>query len=387
MNRWGILAVLFTVRAVMGFQFQSIASISNFLVPDLGIEYAEIGTLVGLYLLPGVVAAYPSGALGKRFGDTRIVLIGLAMMAGGGVIVGFGESYAAAVFGRIVCGTGAVLLNVLLAKMLLDWFSGREVIAAMAILVNSWPFGIAVGLISQGWIAENWSWPIVQHIGAGLSVAGLLLMVTLYREPPAGEAGSTQAARPKKLSAREIILASLAGLIWCLFNVSLIVVISFASNVLQSRGMALTEAAILVSVGTWLGIVTVPASGYIAQRFQIPNAVMVVCCLFATAAIVWIPEAAWPLGPFILFGIFAWSPAGPIMALPGEVLHPDNRGPGMGVFYSWYYVGMGFLPALAGLTYDISGKPAAPLYVAAAAMIFCVPLLGAFRLLKSQTLS
>ncbi len=35
MNRWGILAVLFTVRAVMGFQFQSIASVSNFLVPDL----------------------------------------------------------------------------------------------------------------------------------------------------------------------------------------------------------------------------------------------------------------------------------------------------------------------------------------------------------------
>ena len=76
MNRWRILAVLFTVRAVMGFQFQSVGSISTFLVADLGISYSEIGTLVGLYLLPGVVVAYPSGALGKRFGDARIVLIG-----------------------------------------------------------------------------------------------------------------------------------------------------------------------------------------------------------------------------------------------------------------------------------------------------------------------
>ena len=164
MNRWGILAILFTVRAVMGFQFQSIASISNFLVPDLGIEYAEIGTLVGLYLLPGIFVAYPSGELGKRFGDTPVVLIGLAMMAAGGFIIGFGQDYATAIIGRVLCGAGAVLLNVLLAKMVIDWFSGREVILAMAILVNSWPFGIAAGLISQGWIAENWTWPVVQYI-------------------------------------------------------------------------------------------------------------------------------------------------------------------------------------------------------------------------------
>ena len=387
MNRWGILAVLFTVRAVMGFQFQSIASISNFLIPDLGIEYAEIGTLVGLYLLPGVVVAYPSGALGKRFGDTRIVVIGLAMMAVGGLVIGIGHDYATAMVGRVLCGTGAVLLNVLLAKMVIDWFSGREVIMAMAILVNSWPFGIAAGLISQGWVAENWTWPVVQHIAAGMSIAGLLLMVTLYREPQAREVISKTANKQTRLSANEILLASLAGFIWCLFNVSLIVVISFAPSLLHSNGMALTEAAILVSVGTWLGIATIPAGGYLAQRLQAPNVVMVTCFLVATLAIVWIPDAARPLAPFVLFGVLAWAPAGPIMALPAEVLHTDNRGPGMGVFYSWYYVGMGLLPALAGLTYDISGKPAAPLYFAAAAMIFCIPLLGAFRLLKNRTLS
>jgi len=384
MNRWGILAVLFAVRAVMGFQFQSIASISNFLVPGLGIEYAEIGTLVGLYLLPGVVVAYPSGALGKRFGDRQLVLIGLVMMAAGGFIIGFGQDHMTAIIGRILCGTGAVLLNVLLTKMLLDWFAGREVIAAMAILVNSWPFGIALGLISQGWIAENWSWPVVQHIAAGLAIAGLLLMVTLYREPSASEASPRTETKPKRLSAREMLLTSLAGLIWCLYNVSLIVVISFAPNVLHANGMALTEAAILVSVGTWLGIATVPAGGYLTQRLQAPNRVMVTCFLAAALAVLWVPEAAWPLAPFILFGIFAWAPAGPIMALPGEVLHPDNRGPGMGLFFSWYYLGMGLLPTLAGLTYDLSGKPAAPLYFAAAAMILCIPVLGAFRLLINR---
>jgi MFS family permease len=104
----------------MGFQFQSIASTSVFLVDDLGIEFIEIGTLVGLYLLPGVVFAYPSGALGKRFGDARIVIIGLILMAVGGYIVGFSQDYSTAMVGRVLCGTGAILLNVLLTKMLID---------------------------------------------------------------------------------------------------------------------------------------------------------------------------------------------------------------------------------------------------------------------------
>lgn len=185
----------------MGFQFQSIASTSVFLVDDLGIEFIEIGTLVGLYLLLGVVVAYPSGALGKRFGDARIVIMGLFMMAVGGYIVGFSQDYSTVMVGRVLCGTGAVLLNVLLTKMLIDWFSGREVIAAMAILVNSWPFGIALGLITQGWIAENYSWSIVQYIAAGMSLVGLFLMVALYRKPPTKAVNSKAGDKPRGLSA------------------------------------------------------------------------------------------------------------------------------------------------------------------------------------------
>lgn len=384
MSRWGILAVLFAARAVMGFQFQSIASISNFLLPDLDIEYAEIGTLIGLYLLPGVVIAYPGGALGKKFGDKRIVLVGLSMMALGGFVIGVADNYTLAVLGRVVCGTGAVLLNVLLTKMLLDWFSGREVIAAMAILVNSWPFGIAAGLVSQGWIAENLSWPMVQHIAAVMSVAALMMMALFYSSPHVASTGSAKSLPSVRLSTREVTLVSLSGIIWCFYNVGLIVVISFSAATLQLGGMALTEASVLVSVGTWLGIATLPLGGLIAQRFQMPNTVMISCFVLSALVIVWIPDGAWPLVTFILFGVFAWSPAGPIMALPGDVLHPENRGPGMGIFFTWYYVGMGVLPTVAGLTYDLTGNSAAPLYFAAMMMMACVPLLGVFRVLASR---
>ena len=56
-KRWLVLAVLAFARIAMGFQFQAVASVSPFLVEEFGIDYASIGTLIGLYLLPGVVLA------------------------------------------------------------------------------------------------------------------------------------------------------------------------------------------------------------------------------------------------------------------------------------------------------------------------------------------
>ena len=72
----------------MAYQVQSVGSISPFLVVDLGIDYATLGTLIGLYMLPGVVIALPGGVLGQRFGDTRMCLLSLALMTLGGVLQG-----------------------------------------------------------------------------------------------------------------------------------------------------------------------------------------------------------------------------------------------------------------------------------------------------------
>ena len=62
-NRWLILAVLFVARMSMSYQYQSVGSASSFLVADLHIDYTQLGTLIGLYFLPGVILAVPAGLL------------------------------------------------------------------------------------------------------------------------------------------------------------------------------------------------------------------------------------------------------------------------------------------------------------------------------------
>ena len=89
---------------------------SSTLVEPLAIDDTRFGTLIGLYRFPGVVIALPGGLLGQRFGDKRVVLLGLAMMAVGGIVTGASSSFVGVATERLVSGVGAVLLNVLLTK-------------------------------------------------------------------------------------------------------------------------------------------------------------------------------------------------------------------------------------------------------------------------------
>ena len=151
--RWRILFVLFTARIGLGFQFQTMGSVSNDLVYAFGLDYTEIGTLVGLFLLPGMFLAIPAGLGGRYFSDRLLVGLGLVALALGGLASGWASDPWLVGVGRAVSGVGFVLSSLYFTKMVADWFSGREIATAMGILVMSWPFGIAAGQIGHEWIA------------------------------------------------------------------------------------------------------------------------------------------------------------------------------------------------------------------------------------------
>jgi MFS family permease len=141
-----------------GFQFQSVAALSLSLVADFHLSYAALGTLVGLYLFPGVVVALPGGVIAERFGDKKVVCAGLAAMALGSALMALAEMTSMLNIGRIISGSGAVFLNVLVTKMVTDWFEGKEIVTALGILITTWPLGIALGLIAVPPLAIASSW-------------------------------------------------------------------------------------------------------------------------------------------------------------------------------------------------------------------------------------
>ncbi len=260
--RWLALAVLTAARTSMGFQFQSLASAAPPLVADLGLGYAEVGSLIGLYFLPGVALALPGGLLGRRFGDTRVVALGLALMAAGGALAGLAGGYGALAAARLVSGLGAVLLNVLMAKMVADWFAGREVVLAMAVFVNSFPIGVGLALLTLGGLAEGLGWRAALHATAAAAAAALLLVAFAYRPHPndGGAAGGTATLPGGRISRREAALACIAGAIWGVYNGAFAITFAFAPVLLIGTGFAAGAAGSLVAVATWLSVASVQAS-------------------------------------------------------------------------------------------------------------------------------
>ncbi len=385
-RRWLILVVLFVVRTAMGFQYQTVASTAPLLLRELHVGFAEIGTLIGLYHISGVVLSLPGGLIIRRIGDKRICAIGLALMAGGGFVMAQSDSYLVAFVGRLASGMGATLFNLVLTKMVADWFARREIVFAMAVILSTWPFGIALGLFIEPRFAAAFGWRPVMLLAAALCLLSLLLVTLCYRTPPEeAEPAQTGLAQnfglPPPLVLAPVIVA---GVMWGSFNAGLVTYFSFVPAFLvEGRGMTMADAGGLTSLALWVGMVSIPFGGYVVQRIGRPSATIVILCTLAASSLAFIIAGAPPFLTCILFGLAIGPPPGVITSLPSRILAPAQRAAGFGVFYTCHFLLQASGPAVGGWLHDAGGGAAALLF---GAMLFLAPLslLGLFQVLTGR---
>lgn len=382
-NRWLMLAILFIARVTMGFQYQAVAALSPLFADSFGIGLADLGILVGLYMSPGVVVALPGAAIGKLFGDKRVVSFGMILMIIGGLIMAFGWNYPLQLTGRVVAGAGGVILNVLMAKMVTDYFSGREISLAMGIFANSWPVGIAAALLVLPLVGNTagLSWAMLTV--AIFILIGLLLFYSMYVD--VAQAGVKSAGK-FKISGTALIALLLAGIIWAFYNAGLAMIFAFAPIFLLEKGWSLLSANSTTSIVLWLAVISIPIGGYLADRTGKKD--LIILGSLTTFAIL-LPLSAhteFVISIYILMGLFAGLAAGPIMGLPSEVLTPENRGIGIGIFLSLFYVGVVLAPILAGALLETTGNPGVAFYLGSVLlMLGCLAQL-AFRFLAKRVI-
>ena len=377
--RWHILAALTFARSSMGFQFQSVAPLAPFVSSDLGLDNTQLGWLIGIYLLPGVVIALPGGLLGARYGDKRVTLIGLALMTGGGIWLARAASIAEADAARLVSGIGAVILNVLFTKMVADWFEGKERLLAMSVLINAWPIGIALALFALPPIGEAIGWRGALTAAAAFTAAGFAAVLLLYRAPRAAAQAAPAAIGLGVINGREWRLLAIASIPWLAFNAAYQLLVSFLPSFLLETGSTLTSSGAMTALNTALIIVSVQAGGVVLKRSGSPDLLCHAAIAGWCASLLLLSTASLPLLWLVLGGLIAGIPASAYVNLPAEFLRPESRGPGMGVFYTVYYVGCALLPGLAGFFSDLAGSTRATLWLAALLAFICVPALIAFR--------
>jgi MFS family permease len=381
-NRWAILALLFVVRCGMAFQFQSVAAISPVVMRELGVGLADIGLMISLYLAPGLAIALPGGEIGRRFGDKSAVLLGLVLMTGGGLIMAFASAWPWQIGGRLLAGIGGVLLNVLMSKMVTDWFAGREIATAMAIFVNSWLVGIAAALVALPPLAESVGMAGVYLCTSVLAVLGLLAIGLIYRAPP-DHAFATASGRWPMGAALNAVVA--AGSIWGLYNAALGMVFGFGTAMLTERGWSLAAAGSATSLFLWLGGVSVPLGGFAADRAGRPAAVMLAGFALFGVGLIIAARTDHVMLAFAALGLVSGLSAGPIMSLPARVLDADTRAAGMGLFFTIFYA-MGVVgPIAAGWAAGLIGTSRIAFDIGALLLAGCVMAYWAFEAMYERT--
>ena len=379
-NRWSILAVLFLARMTMAFQFQSVASVSPFLTGSLGLSLADVGLMIGLYMAPGLVVAIPGGAVAARFGDKRVVGVALVLMLLGSALMALAPSWNAMVAGRLMAGVGGVILNVLITKMVVDWFAGREISTALSIMVNAWPVGIALALLTLphlagiGGVALAW-WFVTGTIGLALA-----LYVPFYRAPP----GAAAPGAGLRLAGLPVYPLLLAASIWALYNTALAMVFSFGPVILTEKGWTAASAGSLISAFMVVFAIALPLGGVLADRTGRRDTIILTSMLGFSVLmplVIHAPPTA-TVVVFMVVGILFALAAGPVMTLPSLVLPPAARGFGMGVFFTVYYISMMVAPRIVGGAADRAGNSGVAILCAVLMTMGCVVALLLFRVAR-----
>jgi predicted MFS family arabinose efflux permease len=376
-RRWAILALLFVTRVGLGFQFQTLGSVADPLSKSLGLNFTEIGSLIGLFMMPGLVVSMPMGFAGRYLSDRWLVTTGLGALAVGGVLCALAQGFGLLALGRLLCGVGFVATTIYFTKMVVDWFSGRQLATAMAVLVMSWPFGIAMGQVGHGWLAavEGWRAPF---IAASLyCLAGAALILIAYRPPT--ETGPAAGAISQRLTRREWILTLIASVVWGAFNAAYIVYLSFAPRLLMAAGEGPLAAASTISIASWVMIFSGAACGQLADRSGRSNLILTMCLLSAIASLLLLPHVHWAVALSLVFGLIGMAPAGIIMALTAAAMAPQKRAFGMGVFFTGYFLVTTPSPGIAGWLYDRSHDAYLPILFAAGLFVLTLAANFVFR--------
>ena len=382
-----MLATLSLIRVSFGYQFQSMAALAPAVSDDLGLDQAQVGTLIGLYWAPGILVALPGGWLGRRFGEKPMVLAGGILTVAGGVLCAVGESEGALAAGRLIAGLGGIVMNILAVKMTTDWFAGREIGFAMGALFGSFPLGIALGLAVQAPLAEIVGWPAVMASTSALA-AIVVAAIALVYHAPVGSAplpqGNREPAQTARLAARDIALVSIAGIALALYNGSFLVYVSYAPMLLTAGGLGVAGAGAILAAANIVSTFFVPLGGHLADRSGRPLSLLFSTTLAFCVFVSLLPAASAAGGAAtiaalaVLSSVFGALPVSPMVALPAQALPAAGRAVGLGLFYTWFYLGAALCPALGGWLYERAGAPAAPVYLVSALGVVALLLYGVF---------
>ena len=163
---------------------QLIASMANWIKPDLNLTNTQFGLLTGLIFIVfyGVAGVF-MGILADRINRTRFIAFGLASWSMLTAISGAARGFVSLAIPRLFIGIGESIMTPASMSILSDRFPAKRLGFATSFYYMAAPIGISVSLLIAGYLEPLLGWRGCFYALGGMGV--LLSLVLLFlRETP-----------------------------------------------------------------------------------------------------------------------------------------------------------------------------------------------------------
>jgi MFS family permease len=393
--RWSILLLIAFVQAANYYFYDAISPLKRLLEDNFNITSVDYGLFVSAYSIPNtfLLMAVLGGAILDKLGIRRTGFMFVGMMAAGGLVTAYGASeyfsdgglfygffnsfltdytpeLKMMLLGRFLFGLGAETSIVVVSKVIVKWFKGKELALAFGVKIGLARAGSALALFYSAEIAAAAShWTIAIWFAAMLLLLAFLafLVYTIFDvridKQLAGD-------RPKKPTDQ----FSFADLRKLLTNKSFIYVtmlcVAFYSAVfpfqafspdflLNKFGMGIMQSGKIASILYWVTMFATPLFGFIVDKYGKSATLMIfgsvlLALIHLTFAVTYLN----PVIPLVLLGLaIALVPAAMWPAV-AKIVEEKRIGTAYGAMFSVQNLGLFLFPIFAGLILDGTNKNA-----------------------------
>lgn len=372
-KRW-MVYYLATVVAMMALQMSSLgfSPLLPAIQADFNMSFSQMGLFTGIYGLVALVVSVPAGILAKQYGEKRILIIGMAILALGLFGLSLAETYGQSLTARVfwIFGYRLAFVCVMTAIALTapSHLKGR----AMGVLGACAALATVLGAPFCAGLAEAWGWREAVVGFGGMTIVGLVIFSMFYQQrPEVMQAAKSGAKSQGAFSAFKYPIVWTIPLLG-LTNAGGFAATFFLPSVLAADfDLGPSEAAGVISASYILAIIVNPLCGWLADRYNRWNVLagmmllMIPACLAMTSHNLLVFEISAAL--LISLGLASTNQLYPTIS---ELMRGRDVGPLMGITALGGGI-FGFLgPQALGWLRDLSGGFHAGWYTLTGVAIF-----------------
>ncbi len=302
---------------------------------SFSVTVALTGWAISAFALARLVTDMPAGFLADRFGNKRVMVLGLVLVTISSIVSGMANDYSWLIVGRVVQGLGSALYMTA-ATTWVAWLSRGSHRGRVMSLYSGLIFAAtSAGPVIGGFSASNFGLQAPFFVYGGFAVLGLLATIPLREKSEGHEETQSKVQLgdiPGVLLNGPFLLVncSVLALFFLRGAVRSTLVPLYASLNLglseESIGLLLTVAAVFTSLCTY-------PSGWLSDK--VGRKIPIMACLFLSALasfLIPLQGSAGGLAAVMAFYGLATGLQGSIAAWPADIAPRDKLGTAMGVY-------------------------------------------------------